>query len=115
MTPTLHSYERAKERIGMNPKAAGHFMRNALERGKTKDSVTGKKQRAWLEAKENACGMKALVYNGMCLIVDGDVVVTMYKVPEWFTKSNRYNGKNKIRNQAKYARFNGYQEMRMAG
>ena len=36
MITTMHSIERAKERIGMNPRAAEHFMRNALERGKDK-------------------------------------------------------------------------------
>jgi len=114
MTHTMHSYERAKERIGMNPKTADHFMKNALERGKDKDSFTGDK-RAWLAAKEDD-EKKALVYNGMCLIVTRkNVVVTMFKLPDWFTKSNRYCGKDRIRNQVKYARFNGYPEIRMAG
>ena len=42
----------------------------------------------------------------MCLIVDGGVVITLYEVPGWFRKANRYNGKERIRNQAKFEKFN---------
>ena len=62
METTLHSIERAKERTGMNPRAAEHFMRNALERGKDKSMFRCSQKRQWLAAKENACGYKALVY-----------------------------------------------------
>ena len=65
MITTLHSIERAKERIGMNPRAAEHFMRNALERGKDKSMFTCEQKRKWLTAKEEACGYQALVYNDM--------------------------------------------------
>ena len=107
MDTTLHSIERAKERIGMNPRTAEHFMRNALQRGKDKSMFTGEQRRRWLTAKENACGCKALVYNDMCLIVhQDDKVITIYEVPGWFKHSNRYFGKERIRNQAKFERFN---------
>ena len=107
MVTTLHSIERAKERTGMNPRAAEHFMRNALERGKDKTMFTCEQKRRWLTAKEDACGHKALVYNGMCLIVTQDnTVITLYEVPDWFTRSNRYSGKERIRNQAKFAKYN---------
>ena len=106
MITTLHSIERAKARNGMNPKAAEHFMRNALQRGKDKSMFSCEKRR-WLVAKENACGYRALVYNNMCLIVTQEnVVITMYEVPGWFKKVNRYSGKERIRNQAKFERFN---------
>ena len=43
----------------------------------------------------------------MCLIVSQeDVVITMYRVPGWFKKAYRYSGKERIRNQAKYEKFN---------
>ena len=45
----------------MNPKAAEHFMRNALERGKDKSMFCCAEKRRWLTAKEAACGYKALV------------------------------------------------------
>ena len=106
MMTTLHSIERAKERTGMNPRAAEHFMRNALERGKDKTMFTCEQKRRWLAAKEDACGCQALVYNGMCLIVDRGVVITVYEVPGWFKRSARYSGKERIRNRAKFARFN---------
>ena len=66
MVATMHSLERAKDRIGMNQKTAEHFMRNALARGKDKTMYTSERRR-WLTAKEDACGCKALVYNDMCL------------------------------------------------
>ena len=107
METTLHSIVRAKERIGMNPRAAEHFMRNALERGKDKTMFACEQKRRWLEAKENACGCTALVYNNMCLIVDRyDAVITLYEVPGWFRRSSRYSGKERIRNQAKFEKFN---------
>ena len=107
METTWHSIKRAKERIGMNPRAAEHFMRNALERGRDKTMFTCEQKRQWLAAKERAFGDKALIYNDMCVIVSGeDRVITMYRVPEWFRRSNRYSGKERIRNQAKYEKFN---------
>ena len=110
MMTTLHSIERAKDRIGMNPRAAEHMMRNALERGKDKSMFSCEQKRRWLAAKENACGHKALVYNDVCLIVSQeDKVITLYEVPGWFKRSNRYSGKERIRNQAKYTKFNCYE------
>jgi hypothetical protein len=107
MMTTQHSIERAKDRIGMNPRAAEHFMRNALERGKDKTMFTCEQKRRWLIAKEDACGYKALVYNDMCVIVSqDDRVITLYEVPGWFRRSTRYSGKERIRNQAKFAKFN---------
>ena len=107
MTATYHSIVRAKERIGMNPKAAEHFMRNALTRGKDRTMYTCEQKRQWLEAKEAVQGTRALVYNDMCVIISEDeAVITLYEVPGWFRKANRYNGKERIRNQAKFARYN---------
>lgn len=106
MITTLHSIERARERTGMNPRAAEHFMRNALERGKDKSMFTCEQKRRWLTSKEEACGCRALVYNDMCLIVDGSVIITLYEVPGWFRSSSRYNGKERIRNRAKFEKYN---------
>lgn len=107
MTASMHSIERAKERIGMNPRAAEHFMRNALERGKDKSMFCCAEKRRWLTAKEEACGLRALVYNDMCLIVNhDDVVITMYEVPSWFRKPDRYSGRERIRNRARFEKFN---------
>ena len=39
--------------------------------------------------------------------MDRDVVITLYEVPEWFKRSSRYSGKERIRNQAKFEKFNG--------
>ena len=107
MELTMHSIERAKERIGMNPRAAEHFMRNALERGKDKTMFSCEQKRRWLTAKEEACGFRALVYNNICVIVNREgLVITLYEVPGWFRRPERYSGREKIRNQAKFEKFN---------
>ena len=107
MATTFHSIERAKERVGINSKAAEHMIRNALKRGKDKTMFSCEQKRQWLISKENACGYKALVYNDNCFIVSPDnVVVTLYPVPAWFNRTKRYNGKERIRNQAKFERYN---------
>ena len=106
MTTTLHSIERARERTGMNARAAEHFMRNALERGKDKTMFSCENKRRWLISKEAACGYRAVVYNDCCLIVDRDVVITIYEVPAWFRRTSRYSGKERIRNRAKFEKFN---------
>ena len=106
MMTTLHSIERARERIGMNPRAAEHFMRNALKRGKDKTMFSCEQKRQWLISKEKACGYQALVYNDVCLIVDQGVIITLYEVPGWFRSSSRYNGKERIRNRATFEKFN---------
>ncbi len=104
---TKHSIERAKERVGLNSKAAVHMFRNALERGMDKTMFACEQKRRWLISKENACGYKALVYNGHCFIVSQDnVVITLYELPGWFIRSVRYNGKERIRNQAKFEKYN---------
>ena len=104
---THHSFDRAKERLGLNKKTAEHMMRNAIERGKDKTMFSNEEKRQWLMAKEAAFGYRALVYNGSCFIVaPGDVVVTIYPLPHWFTQTKRYSGKERIRNQAKYDKFN---------
>ncbi len=107
MTMTMHSIERAKERAGKNPRAAEHMMRNALARGKDKSMFAGAEQRRWLTAKENACGCRALVYNDHCFIVSREkVVITLYELPGWFTHAKRYDGRERIRNRAKFEKFN---------
>ena len=107
---TMHSIERAKERIGANRKTAEHIMRNAIERGKDKTMFSNEQKRQWLIARDSACGCKALVYNNTCFIVSqDDIVITLYQLPNWFNQSRRYNGKERIRNQAKYAKYNNIQ------
>ncbi len=104
---SCHSIERAKERIGINARTAEHVMRNALERGKDKTDF-GWRQQNWLTAKETACGCRALIYNDYCFIVNQyDLIVTLYKLPGWFMQANRYDGKKRIRNRAKYEKFSG--------
>ena len=103
---SVHSIERAKERIGINSRAAERMMKNALERGKDK-TVYSCERRRWLTAKEEACGCRALVYNDFCFIVSQEnVVITLYELPGWFLHANRYSGRERIRNRAKFEKYN---------
>lgn len=45
-------------------------------------------------------------HNDMCVIISDETVITLYEVPVWFKKANRYSGKERIRNQAKFAKYN---------
>lgn len=104
---TMHSIERAKERIGISAKSAEHMMRNAVERGRDKSAFTNAEQRRWLTAKETACGCRALVYSDHCFIVSREnVVITLYELPGWFSREKRYNGPERIRNRVKFEKFN---------
>lgn len=100
---TLHSLERAKERMGMNEKVAKKQIKHALERGKTADQFTSW-ERNYLE-KEAYGNCRAIAYNGYCYIFNDDnTCVTMYSLPVWFGKKKHFDGKERIRNYKTYAK-----------
>lgn len=105
---TIHSMERAKERTGLRNTKAEAFIEAGLTYGKTADSFKLASDRKYLKSK---CGDGAIakVYQGYCFIINTDWngCVTVYKLPEWFGKTHRYNGKEKIRNHRKYNRKYG--------
>lgn len=100
---TLHSLERAKERMGMNKKVAIKQIRLALERGKTFEEFT-----SWEKnylGKEAYGNCRAVAYNGYCYIFnDKDYCVTMYPLPIWFGKKKHFDGKNRIKNYKAYSK-----------
>ena len=102
-----HSVERAKERLGLNPSMAEHFIRNALTRGKRIEDYRPGKEREWLEQR-NSDGFTVLVYNDYCFIVRDEIelCVTLYSLPQWFGKREWYSNKGRIRNYCKYQKFN---------
>ena len=105
---TVHSMIRAKERLGLNEKAAGHLIRNAIERGKTFEDYRPGKERTWVEQRCSE-GYSASIYNGFCFILnDRQTCITLYSVPEWFGKHGRYDGKERIRKAVKYYKFNAH-------
>jgi len=102
---TIHSLDRAKERIGCNEKAADKQFRLAIERGKTYEDFTSWEQKYL--AKEAYDGCVAVAYNGYCYIVNElGFCVTVYQLPAWFGKKKHFNGKERIRNMKSYARNN---------
>lgn len=105
-----HSLVRAKERLGLNPSMAEHFIRNAISRGKRIDDYRPGKEREWLEQR-NTEGFIILVYNNYCFIVkeESQLCITLYSLPQWFGKRKFYSEKGKIRNYCKYQKFNCWQ------
>ena len=100
---TVHSLDRAKERVGVKGKQAEKRIRLAMERGKSSEYFSAKEKR-YLE-NESSEGQTAVAYNDFCYIIsDSGVCITMYPLPGWFGKKMHYAGKEKIRNMKKYSR-----------
>lgn len=101
---TIHSIERAKERIGLNEKKATKQIALALERGKAAQEFRSM-ERSFLEG-ECKYGNTAIAYNNFCYIFSEDgVCVTLYPLPIWFGKKKQFNGKEKVRNPKKYTKY----------
>ena len=105
---TMHSLERAKERLGFNRKYAERFIETAIQRGQTAGDYNTSNERKWLE-RHSQYGCRAIAYNGRCLIVSEDeACITIYDLPRWFGQSKRYDQhKRRIRNYVKYTRMSG--------
>lgn len=102
---TLHSLERAKERMGMNEKSAIKEIERALERGKTAEEFTSW-ERNYL-SKEAKGDCRAMAYNGYCYIFKSDdTCLTMYRLPVWFGKKKHFDGKKRIKNFKSYSKNN---------
>lgn len=101
---TIHSIERAKERIGLNEKKAAKQIALAWERGKGAKEFRSM-ERSFLEG-ECKYGSTAIAYNNFCYIFNADgVCVTLYPLPVWFGKKKQFNGKEKVRNPKKYTKY----------
>lgn len=85
MMATAHSLERAKQRIGCNSKKAAHLFRTALTRGKTADDFSGLERGYLREKKAHGCDVR--VFNGYVYIINGETIVTVYRIPRWFGKT----------------------------
>lgn len=104
---TIHSLERAMERIGFNEKTADKQFRFAMERRKTCEDFTSWEQKYL--AKEAYVGCGAFEYDGYCYIVNElGLCVTIYQLPAWFGKKKHFNMIERIRNMKSYARNNSY-------
>ena len=104
-TATYHSLERAKERAGLSEKKASKMITTALKKGKRADDFNSM-EKSYLEREaHNNC--IAIAFNGFCYIVNSDgFCVTLYKLPSWFGKKKKFDGKEKIRNHKKYEKNN---------
>lgn len=100
---TLHSLDRAKERLGFNEKKAMKMINLALTRGKTAEDFTSWEREFLMgEARDEAI---AIAYNNYCYIVNKDgFCITMYPLPAWFGKKKHFYGKERIRNMKAFSR-----------
>lgn len=93
MTPTIHSLERARQRLGCNAKSAAHMFANAISRGKTVADYKGLERHYLQEKSERGCELR--VYNGYVYVIANETIVTVYAAPTWFRKtSKRHTHKN---------------------
>ena len=104
-TASNHSLARAKERAGLNAKRAQRVISLALYNGKSAEDYSGKESKYLQNKSTRNC--TAVAYQGFCMIISDTTYacVTMYQLPNWFGKSTRYDGKEKIRNLRKYNRM----------
>lgn len=102
---TIHSYERARERAGMNEEQAARFIRRAFERGKSAEDMP-RKEREYMLKKESTANCRTVFYNDYFFIFSQDGnCITLYESPAWFCKKSHFEGKEKIRNAKKYLRY----------
>lgn len=101
---TLHSIERAKERIGLNEKKAHRKINLALERGKDSTKFSSYEKKYLERISKNDC--KAIAYDNFCYIVNHEgFCVTIIPLPDWFEKKKNFDGKTTIKNQKKYVNY----------
>ena len=108
MTGTIHSYERAKERLNLSFKKADRIMALALERGKRAEAFKTSDERIFLEDKSQR-GSFAVAFDGKCFVFNEyNICITVYLLPYWFAKKKYYEGKERIRKKKNYMRYCGY-------
>ena len=104
---TEHVIARTMERVNLNRRKAIRIITLAMERGRDIGSSESELRQYLKNKSKNNCIAKE--YNGYCFIIDranGTLVgVTMFPIPGKVLLGNHYDGKTRIRNAKKYARF----------
>ncbi len=100
---TSHYIARAKERLGLNRKAAIVAMEHAYERGAACTRFSSAERR-YIEDRM-AQGTDVLVYQGSCFLFMNGNCLTVYKLPAWFGKRTYTETGMPVRNARKYQKF----------
>ena len=104
-----HALERTMERTTLNENQAKRFIGNAFERGCKKDELPMAWQKKYITQTERDLynGLTDVrVYNNYIFIFSATkVLITMYPLPEFFSKKKYFNGKSPIRNIRKFNRI----------
>lgn len=91
----------------MNEKQMERFARRARTIGKTADDYTQKRQRDYLDGRSNK-NCEAVAYQEYCLIFDKDRCVTLYPLPQSFSKKPLFDGKRQIAKPNRYTKMYDY-------
>ena len=106
---TNHALQRTQERTGFNPETSKRFITNAIQRGKSAESLNSR-EREYLS--QPIADRRAMVYNSYCFIVSkDDVCITVFGAPKWFGKKAQFHGKERIRDAKKYLRYSDKYKM----
>lgn len=93
---SCHSYDRAKERAGLNRKRAEKMIQLARVRGIGSEDCSWSLDKRFLRMRSDD-KTKAIAYNGYCFIFDRETLqcVTLYSLPKRFgrKKTFYYTGK----------------------
>lgn len=102
---TKHSIKRAKQRIGVNKRAAVRQIKLAWERGKRFSQFTSWERNFLNRAVYH--DSTPIAYNGYCYVFSEEGnCLTMYPLPSWFGKKKHFEGKKRIKNYKKYCKNN---------
>ena len=101
-----HSYDRAKERAGLNRKRAEKMIGLARVRGIEYEDCSWSLDKRYLQIRTDD-KTKAVAYNGYCFIFNRETLqcVTMYSLPKRFGKKKTfyYTGKRAEMLESEYA------------
>ena len=102
---SYHGQKRAKKRFGIGyEKADSHFEEAKLYGKYVDDYEYRSDEYDYLLSKQRKNGNKAVAYNGVLYIFDGDICITMFSLPSWFDRKKHYEGKQQVRNPKAYIR-----------
>ena len=106
-TPSFHGLHRTMERLNCREDQAYRFIRNAYERGTVITALPFAKQRQYLELRGERYGQQEYRVYKDCLWVYSpapeSVLITVFPVPDYFSKRSHYVGKDRIRDFKRYA------------
>ena len=102
---TYHGLLRAEERANLPASGALKLINRAEEKGKTAEDFPAAERR-YLQNLEQSRDRIVRVFSDYLFIFSSEgIFITMFHIPVWFGKKNKYCGKIAVRNPRKFERF----------